>query len=131
MKRTILIICGNRSMNYIFRTVLGDKYDLIAVTDVFEGMKQLRLRNDIGLVIVDTDFQQKECLELITFLKSSFLHRKQVFALSSQRGEAFALLNRTCGADVLIGKPFNPSDLMEKMDNYFAVEAANEESGIF
>ncbi|MBE2230842.1 MAG: hypothetical protein IAE96_09380 [Chitinophagaceae bacterium] len=127
MKRTILVICGNRSMNYILRTVLEGNYDLIAVTDVYDGMTQLRLRPEISLVIVDTDFQQKECLELIGFLKSSFLHNKPVFALSSLKGEALAQLSKNANAEQVLVKPFNPADLVEKLDLHFVKEMADEE----
>lgn len=131
MKRTILIICGNRSMNYILKTVVESKYDLIAVTDVFEGMKHLRQNAEISLVVVDTDFQQKECLDLVGYMKSSFLYNKPVFVLSSLKLDELEGLKRMISPDLIISKPFNPTDLLESLDNHFLKETEEVESRIF
>lgn len=131
MKRTILIICGNRSMNYILKTVVESRYDLIAVTDVFEGMKQLRQNAEISLVVVDIDFQQKECLDLVGYLKSSFLYNKPVFVLSTLKEETLEGLSRIAKPDLILSKPFNPTDLLESLDNHFVKEMEAVESRIF
>lgn len=118
-------------MNYILTTVVESHYDLIAVTDVFEGMKHLRQNAEISLVVIDTDFHQKECLDLVGYLKSSFLYNKPVFVLSSLKSEELEKLKNQANPDLIISKPFNPTDLLKSVDNHFAKEVIDIESRIF
>lgn len=131
MKRTILVISGNKSMSYVLRTFMEKSYDLIAVTDVISGMEQIRTVNEISLVIIDTDFQQKECLEFISYINSSFLHKKPVFVLSSLKGDALNTHRKETQAQQIISKPFNPVSILESLEKHFAIELADNESRIF
>ena len=39
-------------MNFLLQTVLSARYDLIAVSDVFQGLNELKRKSEIELIII-------------------------------------------------------------------------------
>ncbi|MBS1654532.1 MAG: hypothetical protein JSU05_06795 [Bacteroidetes bacterium] len=116
MIRSILSINGNRSMNYLLQTVLSKRYNLIPVKDVFQGMKQLTDKDDIGLVIIDIDYNIDESRDFIQHIKTSGLYNdRPVIILSSdadmENDPAIGLSGYR-----FFNKPFSPLDILKCVD---------------
>lgn len=122
MKRTILSINSNKPMSYLLQTVISDSYNIMTVPDVFTGMDEIRRDDEIGLVIVDTDFVEKENWDFIEHISSSGLYQKPVIVLTSDRSKKMNDLMAEFKVKDLFLKPFSPPELMRKIEKVMAVE---------
>ena len=116
MSRTVLSINGNKPMNYMLQTVLSRKYKIAAVTDVFQGMQQLKNNEAIELVVVDVDYNTDESWEFIQHIKSSWLYNRPVVVLTSDKTQSAARKVAEHNVDYLFQKPFSPVDLIKTID---------------
>jgi DNA-binding response OmpR family regulator len=116
MSRTVLSINGNKPMNYMLQTVLSRKYKIAAVTDVFQGMQQLKNNEAIELVVVDVDYNTDESWEFIQHIKSSWLYNRPVVVLTSDKTQSAARKVAEYNVDYLFQKPFSPVDLIKTID---------------
>jgi DNA-binding response OmpR family regulator len=116
MSRTVLSINGNKPMNYMLQTVLSRKYKITAVSDVFQGMQQLRKDDAVELVLVDVDFNTEESWAFIQHIKSSWIYSRPVVVLSSDRGGVASDKATEFGVDYFFQKPFSPVDLIKTID---------------
>lgn len=116
MIRSILSINGNRSMNYLLQTVLSKRYNLIPVKDVFQGMKQLTDKDDIGLVIIDIDYNTDESRDFIQHIKTSGLYNDRPLIILSSDAD----LENDPGIGLkgykFFNKPFSPLDILKCVD---------------
>lgn len=98
-------------MNYLLQTIFEQEFQFVPVSDVFQGMFQLRINKKIETLIVDVDFQPQQAWELIHHIKSSKLYKIPVIVLTTTNNE---LLKEKCyeyEVDEIFFKPFNPVDL--------------------
>jgi response regulator RpfG family c-di-GMP phosphodiesterase len=116
MRRTVLSINANKPMNYMLQTVLSEKYSIIAVQDVFQGMQQLKTNKDIQAIVVDADFNSEECWEFIQHIKSSWIYNRPLVVLTSDKNLAAGDHSTANGVDYLFQKPFSPVDLTKTID---------------
>jgi DNA-binding response OmpR family regulator len=116
MRRTVLSINANKPMNYMLQTVLSEKYSIIAVQDVFQGMQQLKTNQAIQMVVVDTDFNSEECWEFIQHIKSSWIYNRSLIVLTSDKNLAAGESTTANGVDYIFHKPFSPVDLIKTID---------------
>ena len=103
-------------MNYLIQTVLSSLCQLTIVEDVFFGMQMIREKKDIGLVIVDIDYQTKEVLDFISHINSSKLYKKPLIILSNSQREK---LHKPLIEHFIYGyfiKPFNPIELVKTIN---------------
>ncbi|MBC7688431.1 MAG: hypothetical protein H7211_09645 [Aquabacterium sp.] len=103
-------------MNYLIQTVLSSLCQLTIVEDVFFGMQVVREKKDIGLVIVDIDYQTKEVLDFISHINSSKLYKKPLIILSNSQREK---LHKPLIENFIYGyfiKPFNPIELVKTIN---------------
>jgi DNA-binding response OmpR family regulator len=116
MRRSILSINGNRSMNFIVQTVLSPGYNLLPVGDVFQGMTELRRRDDIDLIIVDVDYHSQESLDFIHHVKTSGLYQdRTVIVLASEENWDSSGTTQSIAEKVFF-KPFSPEEMVKQID---------------
>jgi DNA-binding response OmpR family regulator len=102
-------------MNYVLKTVLAEKYNLICVQDAFQGMSVLKEKKNIQCILVDIDYQTEQNIDFIQHLKNSFLYQCFIIVLSSTKEIDDSIMNANVH-DVFI-KPFNPSELKKSIDD--------------
>jgi DNA-binding NtrC family response regulator len=113
MARKILSINSNRSMNYVLKTVMAGKYNLVAVQDAFQAMAVLREKKGIQCILIDIDYQTQQNIDFIQHLKNSYLYQCPIIVLSSNKEIDDSIMNANV-QDVFI-KPFNPSELKKSI----------------
>ena len=109
-------------MSYLLQTVISDSYNIVTVPDVFTGMDEIRRDDEIGLVIVDTDFVEKENWDFIEHISSGGLYQKPVIVLTSDRSKKMNDIMAEFKVIDLFLKPFSPTELMRKIEKVMAVE---------
>jgi DNA-binding response OmpR family regulator len=125
MSKSILSINGNKAMNYLLKTILEKEYQLVPANDVFQGMHYLRNNKEIGVLIVDVDYQPQQGWELIEHIKSSRLYQMPVIVLATDNTELLRLKCYELEVDEIFFKPFNPEDLIAATKNTISVTAVN------
>lgn len=116
MIKNILCIGHNKAMNYIIKTVLGNRYKIVMVEDVFHGMNILKHTQDVNLVVIDIDYQTKESIDFIQHVNSSKLYNKPLIVLSSFHHQKTndAVIEASV-YDYFI-KPFNPIEFVKSIN---------------
>lgn len=109
-------------MSYLLQTVISDSYNIVTVPDVFTGMDEIRRDDEIGLVIVDTDFVEKENWDFIEHISSSGLYQKPVIVLTSDPSKKMNDIMAEFKVKDLFLKPFSPPELMRKIEKVMAEE---------
>ncbi len=116
MRRNILIISHNQAMSYLLQTVIGNIHKLVITEDVFQGMHQLKHKQNINLIIIDIDYQTKESIDFIQHINSSKLYNKPVIVLSNvQNKKSNEAVIETIVFKYFI-KPFSPIELIHGID---------------
>jgi DNA-binding response OmpR family regulator len=121
MSKSILSVNGHRAMNYLLQTIFEKDYRFLAVSEVLQGMQQLKVNRQIGALIVDVDFQPQQSWELIQHIKSSKLYKVPVIVLASQNNDTVKQKSLELGLDEIFFKPFNPVDLIAAVKNLMNV----------
>jgi DNA-binding response OmpR family regulator len=116
MRKSIVSISSNKVLNNILYTIVSEKYVLIPLTDVFLALHELRKKETIQLVLIDIDDQNTSSLGFVRHLTSSWLYQRPVIALASNITETTKDQLLAAGVNVLIKKPFDPLDLVNKID---------------
>lgn len=117
MRRNILSINGNKPMNFLLQTVLSPKYNLLTVSDVYEGMTELKKQDEVEMVIVDIDFHTQENLDFISHIKTSGLYQDTpVIVLTSNDNRQ---KDKIAAHQVtnFFYKPFSPLDMLRSIDD--------------
>ena len=110
----ILSISASEAMNRLLQFVLQNKYDIVCLPDVFNGMRVVRSANNVGLVIVDIDLAEKENFDFIEYIKGSRMHKKPLIILTSEQSSESLF---TGDKDLYVfKKPFDPVILSSKVD---------------
>jgi CheY-like chemotaxis protein len=117
MARKILSINGNRSMNYLLKTITRDAYNLITVSDALQAMRVIKTEKEIECVLIDVDYHTEQNLEFIQHLQNSFLYQCPIIILASNREMNEEILSN---GQNLFFKPFNPLDLKQSIDKIVA-----------
>jgi len=119
MRRSILSISGNRSMNFLLDTVLSRVYKVIPVSDIYQGMSELK-RGPVGLIIIDVDYHTQENWDFIHHVQTSGLYQDlPIFVLTTELKTALEDTYSTEGL-TCIHKPFSPLDILRNVDELFA-----------
>lgn len=112
MKINILSISDSKPMNYLVKTVLSPKHNVIIRNDVIEGVYELK-RRKIKVVILNLDFQDEEIKNFIHHVTTSSLYNIPIIALSSN---GHFKNQQEEGVFKYIIKPFDPVDLVTTVD---------------
>lgn len=104
-------------MNYLLQTVLSSRYGFIPVADVFEGINELKRKEEIDLIIIDVDYHSQESWDFIQHIKTSGLYEdKPVIVLVSKENKK--VTEKTASSKVydFFYKPFSPLDIVKTID---------------
>lgn len=112
MSKYILSINGNKAMNYLLQTISKRKFDFVAVRDVFSGMSYLKSKKNIGLILIDIDYEAEQGWAMINHIKTSRLYELPVFILTSYNNEEFQKKCLHYGIEDIFLKPFNPIEIV-------------------
>ncbi|HEX2847713.1 MAG TPA: response regulator [Chitinophagaceae bacterium] len=117
MRRNILSINGNKPMNFLLQTVLSPRYNFTAVSDAYQGMNELKKKDEVEAVIVDLDFHTQENLDFIQHIKTSGLYQDTaVIVLTSNDNDQKDKIDSALVADMFY-KPFSPLDMLRSIDD--------------
>ena len=114
--RSIMSISANDVLNSILLTTVSGKYTLIPLPNVFLGLHELRKKEAIFLVLIDMDDQGTTCLDFVQHITSSWLYNRPIIVLASNIDDAKREQLLNAGVKTLINKPFNPVELVKKID---------------
>lgn len=112
-------------MNFLLQTVLSPRYNFTAVTDAYQGMNELRRKDEVEAVIVDLDFHTQENLDFIQHIKTSGLYQDTaVIVLTSNNNEHKDKIDVTQVANMFY-KPFSPLDMLKSIDDLLYEKSSN------
>lgn len=120
--KSIMSISANDVLNNILLTTVSGKYTLIPLPNVFEGLHELKRKDAIQLVLIDMDDQGPKCLDFVQHITSSWLYSRPIIILSSSMDESKKEQLLNAGVRTLINKPFNPVELLKKIDELVKVD---------
>jgi DNA-binding NtrC family response regulator len=123
MRPCILSISGKDGINYLIKTVLSSKYQIILSNNVFEAGLKMRTTKSINLAIVDIDHRTTESVEFISHLSTSSIYRLPLIILHTDKN----VLLESCPeirCFKSFQKPFNPIHLFETVNRCLAKEPA-------
>lgn len=104
-------------MNFLLQTVLSPRYNLLTVSDVYQGMNELKRRDEVEMVIVDIDFHTQENLDFIQHIKTSGLYQDTpVIVLTSNDNRQKDKID-TNQVSNFFYKPFSPLDMLRSIDD--------------
>lgn len=115
--RSILSISKNEALNNVLTTSVAGKYHLIPAVNVFQGVYELRKNDSIEIVILDMDDQVTLCLVFLQHLSTSWILERPVIVLSGKADQLTDERLMKTGATALVNKPFNPVELVRKIDD--------------
>jgi DNA-binding response OmpR family regulator len=115
-------ISANDVLNNILLTTVSGKYTLIPLPNVFQGLHELKRKDAIHLVLIDFDDQGSNCLDFVQHITSSWLYNRPIIVLSSNIDDAKREQFLNAGVRTLINKPFNPIELVKKIDELVSHE---------
>ncbi len=104
-------------MSFLLETVLSPRHNVIAVQDVMNGMKELKRRSKVDVVIIDIDSNTEENLEFIQHIKTSGLYANCItLVLGTSRliKEHYMELTEV---EQVFHKPFSPQLLVEYIND--------------
>ncbi len=116
MKRSILSINGNKPFNYILKTVLSDKYNVLLAANPVSGLRLMKDYKDLDLIIIDTDMFQSEAIDFILHVKTSIILSRPIIVLSSAEMALLQSRFSKIRIEEIFSKPFNPVILLQQID---------------
>lgn len=120
MKNTnkILIIDDEEGIRESLKLVLEDHYNLMLTDNAEECMRILKNSNDIGLVLMDIKMPKVNGLELLEMVKDARPDVNVIMVTGYKSVETATEATRL-GASSYIVKPFESSEILEKVKNNF------------
>lgn len=104
-------------MNYLLQTVIADRYDFIAVSDVFQGVNELKRKQEIELIIIDVDYHTPDSWNFIQHIKTSGLYQdKQIIVLINSESKKVNEKSPEAKSYNFFYKPFSPLDMIKTID---------------
>jgi len=98
-------------MNFLIQTVLSPSYNLAAVSDVYQGMNEMKRNPEIELIIIDIDFNSQENWDFVSHINTSGLYQgTPIIALTSNdKVQNDPMLAHQVNS--FFHKPFSPQEL--------------------
>ena len=118
--RTLLVVEDDDMMRLFLEGYLGQSYHVVAKTEGTEALAWLRDGHEAALVIADLAMPGMDGFAFIREIRSdATLHRLPVIVLSGSEKSEDRVMCLRLGADDFIVKPFNPEELMARVENLF------------
>lgn len=116
-KKLILTIDDDANIRMLLDFVLRKKYEVMAVEDGMLGMSWLSAGNIPDLIIADVEMPRIDGYEFLKGIRESgFFRDIPVIMLSGHESAEIKIKCIQQGADEYCVKPFNPEDILEKID---------------
>lgn len=109
-------INGNKPFNYILKTVLSDKYNVLLAADPISGLRLIKEQQKFDLILVDTDLFENDAIDFVMHVKSSVIYDKPVIVLTSSDLKLLSSKFSRVKVDQIFVKPFNPVLLLQHID---------------
>jgi DNA-binding response OmpR family regulator len=120
MKKKILVVDDELSIRMLLENFLSEDYEVVSKENGYEALNWLQEGNEANLILVDIDMPMLNGYELTeTIRKQPGMLRVPVIMLSSKQKSADRIRSFTAGADDYIQKPFNPEELMIRIQTIF------------
>lgn len=120
MKKTILVVDDELSIRMLLENFLGDDYEVITKENGAEAMEWLDEGNTPSMMLVDIDMPKLNGYELTeTIRKNNGMSKVPVIMLSSKQKSADRIKSFNAGADDYLQKPFNPEELLIRIQAIF------------
>ena len=117
MKKTILVIDDDYFVRTLLNFLLQDFYEVVTIENGFKAMMWLDKGNIPDLILTDMDMPQINGFNLLKHLQKSGYYRDiPVLVLSGHNSPELEEQCRLSGAAGFISKPFNPPDLLIRLN---------------
>jgi DNA-binding response OmpR family regulator len=118
MKKNILIIDDELSIRMLLENYLGKAYQIVTKTDGLDGMKYLEDGNIPDLIVADIQMPNLDGYEMLRQVRASgFFGNIPMIMLSGIESSQERVKCLRMGADDYIVKPFNPEELLLRINN--------------
>ena len=116
--RTIVVVEDDEMMRLFLEEYLGQSYHVVAKTEGTEALAWLRDGQEATLVIADLAMPGMDGFAFIREVRADVtLQRLPVMVLSGSEKSEDRVTCLRLGADDFIVKPFNPEELMARVEN--------------
>lgn len=120
MKRTLLVVDDELSIRMLLENFLSDEFNVITRENGYEALSWLQEGNHADLLLVDIDMPMLNGYEFTESIrKIKGMNDVPVIMLSAKQKSADRIRSYSAGADDYIQKPFNPEELMVRIQAIF------------
>ena len=118
MKKTLLIVDDEPTIQLILKRYFEDDYRVVAKPNGLEAMRWLEDGNTADAIVADYEMPIMNGPDFIRQLRYSGLHRNvPLIMLSGKEDSSSKILCLRQGADDYMVKPFNPEELELRLQN--------------
>lgn len=118
MKKTLLIVDDEPTIQLILKRYFKDDYRVVAQPNGLEAMRWLESGNTADAIVADYEMPIMNGPDFIRQLRYSGLHRNvPLIMLSGKEESSSKILCLRQGADDYMVKPFNPEELDLRLKN--------------
>lgn len=125
MKKTILVVDDELSIRMLLENFLSNDYEVISKENGYEAMTWLNSGHSVDLLLVDIDMPMINGFEFTENIRKQVgMKNVPVIMLSSKQKSSDRIKSFTSGADDYLQKPFNPEELLVRIQSIFRRQAA-------
>ena len=120
MKRTVLVIDDELSIRMLLENFLSDEFNVVTHVNGSEALVWLKEGNKADLLLVDLDMPMLNGYDFTESVrKINGMSNTPVIILSAKQKSSDRIRSYSVGADDFIQKPFNPEELMVRIQAVF------------
>ncbi len=120
MKRTVLVIDDELSIRMLLENFLSDEFNVVTHINGSEALTWLKEGNRADLLLVDLDMPMLNGYDFTESVrKINGMSNTPVIILSAKQKSSDRIRSYSVGADDFIQKPFNPEELMVRIQAVF------------
>lgn len=120
MKKRILVVDDELSIRMLLDNFLSEDYTVITKDNGYEALSWIKDGNSADLILVDIDMPMINGYELTKSIrKQSGMQTIPIIFLSSKQKSEDRIKSFSAGADDYLQKPFNPEELLIRIQVVF------------
>ncbi len=120
MKKRILVVDDELSIRMLLDNFLSDDYTVFTKDNGYEAMSWFKEGNIADLILVDIDMPMINGYELTESIrKQPGMQAVPIIMLSSKQKSEDRIKSFAAGADDYLQKPFNPEELLVRIQSVF------------
>ncbi len=120
MKKRILVVDDELSIRMLLDNFLSDDYTVFTKDNGYEAMSWFKEGNIADLILVDIDMPMINGYELTESIrKQPGMQAVPIIMLSSKQKSEDRIKSFAAGADDYLQKPFNPEELLVRIQSIF------------